>query len=137
MHNEANLIARIGKKDVRTLKSGSEMATLYVATSEKWTDKAGVKQEQTTWHNVNCFEKLSDIVKKYAHVGDLIHIKGKINNKPITQGEKAGQWTYSITATHVTLLPSGSKKTDDASKGNGNKHPHDFSSEDLDDDIPF
>jgi single-strand DNA-binding protein len=131
MHNEANLIARIGKKDIRTLKNGTDMATLYVATSKKWTDGDGKKQEQTTWHNVNCFHKLSDIVKRYANVGDLIHIKGEINNKQVTSGEKAGQWSYSITATHVTLLPNGSKKEDKPSTNNKQSHPHDFSDDDI------
>ena len=116
MINEATLIGRVGKKDIRTLKNGSEMATLYLATSNQWTDKSGVKQEQTTWHNVNFFDKLSEIVNKYAHVGNLVYIKGQINHKQIPEGEKKGQWSYSITANQIKLLPSNKKTEEEPTK---------------------
>ncbi|KTD02653.1 single-stranded DNA-binding protein [Legionella feeleii] len=110
MINEATLIGRVGKKDVRPLKNGTDMATIYLATSKHWIDKSGEKQEQTVWHNVNFFDKLADIVNKYAHVGNLVYIKGEINHKQIKEGEKAGQWAYSITANQIKILPSGAKK---------------------------
>ncbi len=116
MINEATLIGRVGKKDLRTLKNGSEMATIYLATSNQWVDKSGTKQVQTTWHNVNFFDKLAEIANKYAHVGNLVYIKGQINHKEIPEGDKKGQWTYSITAKEIKLLPSAKKESDTAAQ---------------------
>lgn len=110
MINEATLIGRIGKKDSKTLKNGSEMALLSIATSRKWIDGNGQQQENTTWHNVNFFNKLAEIVNKYAEVGGLVYIKGEINNKQITSGEREGQWAYSITGNQIKLIPTGAKK---------------------------
>jgi single-stranded DNA-binding protein len=73
-------------------------------------DYSGTKQSKTTWHNVNFFSKLSDIAKKYIHVGDLIYVRGEINNKKIENGERAGQYMYSVTAIEVKFFPSRQKK---------------------------
>jgi single-strand DNA-binding protein len=114
MINKATLLARIGKKDSKELKNGIMMATLYVATSRKYKDSKGESQETTVWHNVNFFNKLAEIVNKYAHVGDLVYIEGEINNKQITTGEKQGQWAYSVTGNEIKFLPTGRKKSDES-----------------------
>lgn len=113
MYNEITLLGRIGKKDAYPLKNGKEMINLSLATSRTWIDQQGVKQEKTTWHNVNCFDKLGEIAKRYAHVGSPLFVKGEANHKKITHGEREGQMSYSVTATHITLLPSASKKSAD------------------------
>jgi single-strand DNA-binding protein len=136
MINEATLIGRIGKKDFRSLKNGSEVATLYIATSKKWLDDKGAQTEQTTWHNVNFFNKLADIVKRYAHVGGLVYIKGEINNKQITQGERQGQWAYSITASQLKLLPAGKKDNSQDNPISAQQKAHE-SDKEYDDSIPF
>ena len=106
-------MGRIGRKDKKTLKNGGEMTTLHLATSRKYTNSSGEKRELTTWHNVNFFNILSDIVSRYAHVGDLIHIEGEIKNKRIESGERIGQWAYSVTGSEVTFIPTGKKSSED------------------------
>lgn len=139
MINEATLIGRVGKKDLRTLKNGTNMATLYLATTNQWVDKAGTKQVQTVWHNVNFFDKLADIANKYAHVGNLVYVKGQINNKEITEGERKGQWAYSITAKEIKLLPSAKKESESTEPQKTTRAAQGFNNayEDLNDQIPF
>jgi single-strand DNA-binding protein len=141
MINEATLIGRVGKKDMRTLKNGSNMATLSLATTNQWVDKSGTKQVQTVWHNVNFFDKLADIANKYAHVGDLVYVRGQINHKEIPDGEKKGQWTYSITAKEIKLLPNAKKEKEaetQYSRGTINLAQAKMNIyEDLNDQIPF
>lgn len=144
MIQEATLLGRIGKKDTKTLKDGSEMTTLYLATNRNWLDKNGVKQELTVWHNVNFYSKLSDIAKQYAHVGNLVYIKGDINHKKIEQGDRMGQWSYSVTANTIKLLPSNRKNevsSESKAKAYGDKvqeKDNEFYAKDsFDDDIPF
>jgi single-strand DNA-binding protein len=131
MINEATLIGRVGKKDTKELKNGSEMSTIYLATSRKWLDVKGAQQEQTVWHNVNFYNKLSDVVKKYVEVGALVYIKGEINHKQIASGEKQGQWAYSITASQIKILSYSKKQDSKSSQATA-------TTEDFDDDsIPF
>ena len=112
MINMGILMGRVGKKETKPLKNGGEFTLLSVATNKKYKDSSGNYQEQTTWHNVNCFSKLSDIAKKYVHVGDLVFIQGDIQNKKIESGERAGQYIYSIQANEIKFIPKGSKSED-------------------------
>lgn len=106
MINDLTLVGRVGKKDVRTIKDNKEMATIYLATYQKWTDKNGQRQEKTTWHNVNFFDKLADFVGKYVQIGSMVYIKGVVNHKPMEDGDKKGQWFYSVTAKEIQIIPT-------------------------------
>lgn len=144
MIHEATLIGHVGKKDIRQIKNDREMATIYLATNRRWKDSNGVKQEQTVWHNVNFFNKMVDIVKNYVHVGNLVYIKGDINHKQIPTGERAGQWTYSVTAKEIRFLKENKKSFSneiDSIKSNEEEKPIQLNihNEDYfyDDDLPF
>lgn len=77
MLNKVILIGRVGKEpEIRQFESGS-MATFSLATSKKYT-KDGEKKEQTEWHNVVVNGKLSEVVEKWVHKGDLLYIEGEI-----------------------------------------------------------
>lgn len=109
MINKASLLGRVGKVDSKPLKNGSNMTTVSLATSRKFTDGEGQKKDITTWHLVNFFSKMADVAQKYVHVGDLIYVEGEINHKKIESGEKAGQWAYTLTASDVKFIQSSNK----------------------------
>lgn len=117
MINKATIIGRIGNKDVKTTKSGQDMVVLNLATNRKWINKQGQSEEKTTWHTVSFFGKLAEIAQKYTHVGNLVYIEGEINHNQIASGDNAGQWAYSITASQLKLLPSGSKNDKESKPG--------------------
>ena len=130
MINQGTLLGRVGKKDSKTTKSGTNVTILSVATSKKYKDASGTMQEITTWHNVNCFSKMADIASKYVHVGDLIYVQGEIQNKKIESGERAGQYIYSIHANDIKFIPK--QKADSPAK-KVSSETEDFE----DDEIPF
>ncbi|CAB4127098.1 Ssb Single-stranded DNA-binding protein [uncultured Caudovirales phage] len=135
MINYAMLLGRVGKKDNRTLKNGSEMTSLSIATSRKYKDSSGNSQEQTTWHNISCFSKLAEVANKYVHVGDMIFVQGEIQHKKIEQGERAGQYAYSVHANEIKFVPGG-KKSDGQSKPSQEK-PATKQMDFEDDECPF
>lgn len=116
MINVAMLLGRVGKKDTKKTKNGVDVTILSIATTRKYKDSLGQSQEQTTWHNVNCFDKMSEIASKYVHVGDLVFVQGQIHNKKIETGERSGQWIYSVNAHDIKFIPKGkSEKKEDES----------------------
>ena len=138
MINEAILVGHVGKKDTKTLKNGTEFTMLSVATTTRYVDSKGEKQQRTTWHNINCFNKLAEIAAKYVHVGNLIYIRGEINNKKIEGGERDGQYIYSVTAQDIRFFPSEKKKeAEDKPKTNSSKSSQWSEYDDLNDPIPF
>ena len=102
------LVGRIGKKDSKALNDGNTVTRLSLATTEKWKDSTGTKKEKVTWHTINFFGKLSDIATRYAHVGDLILVEGKIDIRKYEDKEGLDKYVFSITASDLRLLPNKS-----------------------------
>jgi single-strand DNA-binding protein len=51
--NKMTIIGYLGADpELRYTTSGRPVANLRVATTERWTDKAGTAQEHTEWHRV-------------------------------------------------------------------------------------
>ncbi len=126
-------MGRIGKKETKTLKNGNELTVLSIATTRKWNNSEGQLQEETTWHTVQCFNKLGEIAKKYAQVGHLIYIEGEINNRKQESGNGEVKYFYSINCNELKLIP-GQKKRDENEKPNLKQNEIDS---ELDDPIPF
>lgn len=112
--NIAHLIGRVGQTpEIRSSQNGKTVATLSLATSEKWRDKQGERQEKTMWHNLVCWQEgLCKVIEQYVHKGDQIAVTGKIENRKY---EKDGQTRYisEIIISELTML--GSKQQDNAS----------------------
>src|SRR5437667_12237327 len=110
MFNEAFLLGRIGRKESKPTKLGGSMTSLSLATFRKLIDESGERKEFTTWHNVFFFAKLADVVQQYAHVGDVVFVRGEISNKKIESGERAGQWVYSVIGNEIKFILSSKKR---------------------------
>lgn len=87
MINKAIIIGHVGQDpEVRytgNASNGVKVATLRVATSERYKDKDkdGKVQELTEWHSIVCWRGLADIVEKYVKKGTLLYIEGKIQSR--------------------------------------------------------
>lgn len=82
MLNKVILIGNLGKDpEVRSLPSGQPVATWTMATSRRWRDKNGQKQEQTEWHQIVCFGKQAEIAGQYLQKGKQIYVEGRIQTR--------------------------------------------------------
>lgn len=77
--NKVILVGRLGKDpELRSIPSGTSVAKFSLATDERFTDKAGEKQERTEWHNIVAWGKLAEICGQYLRKGKLVYIEGSI-----------------------------------------------------------
>jgi single-strand DNA-binding protein len=138
MINKATLLGRVGKKEYKSIKSGGFMCALSIATSRKYIDSHSMKREITTWHNVNFFNKLAEIVEKHVNVGDLIYVEGEISNKKIEENG-VNRIIHSIIGNEVKFIPSGRKDNPTKSDGNQSEYHQMEKSLDIHDDVevPF
>ena len=82
MLNKALLIGNLGKDpEMRSLPSGQPVASFTLATTKKWRDKNGQKQEQTEWHQIVCFGKQAEIAGQYLTKGKQIYVEGRIQTR--------------------------------------------------------
>ena len=138
MLNKVTLIGYVGKNPVSgELKNGGKYARFSVATSEKYTDRDGNQQENTTWHNVVGFQPKTDrglasIIEAYVRSGSQVYIEGKlVASKPYTNEHGVQVQGYEIVIQDLKLLG----KKDKSIAANENKEMQ--STSDSDSEIPF
>ncbi len=149
--NKVILIGNLGRDpEVRYMPSGDAVATLNLATTEKWKDKAGEAQEQTEWHRVSFFGRQAEICGEYLRKGSSIYVEGRLQTRKYTDKEGVERYSTEIRGDRMKMLGgrSGSAGFDNttrepepattpaaAGKPAGPKKSGGF--DDLDDDIPF
>jgi single-strand DNA-binding protein len=107
MKNQVFLIGRIGK-DAPVLKSiegGKHVTTFSLATESTYKNKEGEKQKDTTWHNIEMWNK--ENVAKFLKPGMLLHVEGSIVNDKYDKqigGEKVVFHTTKINVEEIILL---------------------------------
>jgi single-strand DNA-binding protein len=138
--NKVILIGNLGANpEMRFTQGGQSVANLRVATTERWTDKSGQKQESTEWHRVVAFGKLAEIVGQYYTKGKMVYVEGGIRTRQWQ--DQSGQKRYSteIVAQTLRLLGGrGERPADDVAATVPAEEPAagDFGPG-PDDDIPF
>lgn len=140
MKNVVNLIGRVGKDpEVTRPRDNMVVAKFSIATTEKWKDRNGEKQEKTTWHRIITFGKLAEVVEKYVKKGNLLDVEGKIDNGEYTDDQNIKRYTSDVVVNNMIMLPSGSDGTKQAPKDapTPTPTPADTADSGFDDEIPF
>ena len=118
MINKVILVGRLGKDpEIRSTPQGTSVAKFTVATDEKFTDRAGEKQERTEWHNIVAWGKLGEICGQYLRKGKLVYIEGSIRTDSWDDKE-SGQKKYrtEIVANTMKMLD---RRGDEGGGGGG------------------
>ena len=81
--NKVMLIGNLGRDpEIRTTQDGRRIGNMALATTEKWTDKSGQRQERTEWHRVVLYnDKLVDLAEKYLVKGSQVYIEGQLQTR--------------------------------------------------------
>lgn len=115
--NKVILIGRLGKDpEVRYTQGGQPVANFSVATEESWTDKNGVRQSETTWHQVVAWNRLAEMAGQYLKKGRLVYIEGRIQHRQWEDQSGAKRWTTEIIMNDLGLL--------DPNPSSNNQQPH-------------
>lgn len=136
MLNKVILIGRLGRDpETRYMPNGEAVCNFSVATSEKYTDKNGQRQEATEWHNVTMYRKLAEIAGQYLKQGSQAYIEGKIKSRKYTDKNGAERTAYDIIANEMKMLGGNSQATQEQPK---HQQAPAAPVEDVDDDdLPF
>jgi single-strand DNA-binding protein len=144
--NKAILVGNLGRDaEMRFTAGGTPVATVSLATTEKFTDRDGQKREDTQWHRVVIWGKTAESLHEYLTKGKQIYVEGRIQTREWTDKEGKPAKTTEIRADKVVLLSSGGGGGGPRSGGGGRDRyaedagPADSGHVDVpaDDDIPF
>ena len=108
MVNKVILVGNLGKDpEVRFTPSGKAVCKFPVATSEKWTDQQGQKQERTEWHNIVVWGKQAETCGQYLAKGRQVFVEGSIHTRSYDDKEGNKRYITEITARDVRFLGGG------------------------------
>src|SRR5690242_2701293 len=94
--NKVILVGNLGRDpEIRSTQDGTRVATLNLATSETWRDRAsGERKERTEWHRVAIFnDRLVELAEKYLRKGSKIYVEGQLQTRKWQ--DQQGQDRYS------------------------------------------
>jgi single-strand DNA-binding protein len=148
--NKVMLIGRLGQDpEVRYTQSNTAVATLSLATSERYKDGNGEQQERTEWHRVVAWGRLAEICQQYLNKGSLIYVEGPLQTRSWEDNQGQKRYTTEIKALQMTMLDSRSggqqNQTTPMTQQNSSQQstpmssstPIDGSFDTMDDDLPF
>jgi single-strand DNA-binding protein len=103
--NKVILIGNLGANpELRYTQGQQAVCNLRLATTEKWTDKSGQKQEATEWHRVVVWGKQAEICGQYLTKGRQIFVEGSIRTRQWQDQQGQKRYTTEIVARNVQML---------------------------------
>ncbi|HET7698463.1 MAG TPA: single-stranded DNA-binding protein [Vicinamibacterales bacterium] len=146
--NKVILVGNLGRDaELRYTPGGAPVATLNLATTEVWNDKAsGQKQEKTEWHRIVLWGKSAESLSEYLTKGKQIFVEGRLQTRKWQDKDGHEKYTTEIRADRITLLGGGGgggpraqqQRSAGAGAPGGDHEPMGEPIHDLtDDDIPF
>lgn len=80
--NKVMLIGNLTRDpELKALPSGTQVATIGLATNRTWRDKNGAKQEDTQFHNVVAFGKQAELIAQYLRKGSSLYLEGRLQTR--------------------------------------------------------
>lgn len=108
MINKVILIGNVGQDpEVRytgDANNGAKVATLRLATTERYKDRNGNTQEHTEWHSIVVWRNTADVVEKYVRKGTQLYVEGRLRTRSWDDQTGNKRYTTEIIADTLQLL---------------------------------
>ena len=153
--NKVILIGNLGRDpEMRYLPSGSAVASLAIATTDKYKDKTGNMVEATEWHRVSFFDRTAEVCGQYLKKGSQVYIEGSLKTRKYTDKDGVEKYATEIRGDRMQMLGSKGGGMADMDDGGMDQsapparsqpskpaapapRPASSGFDDMDDDIPF
>ena len=90
--NKVIVIGNLGANpDIRALPSGQNVANFSLATTERFTDRNGAKQERTDWHRIVAFGRLADTCDRLLSKGRQVYVEGRLTTRQYEAKDGSGK----------------------------------------------
>jgi len=93
--------------ELRYTTSGKPVGDLRIATSRRFTNGAGEKQEDTQWHRVVVWGKQAESCQKYLSKGRQVYVEGRLQTRQWTDKDGNKRYTTEVVAERVQFLGTG------------------------------
>jgi single-strand DNA-binding protein len=120
--NKAILVGNLGRDaEMRFTAGGTPVATVSLATTERFNDREGNKKEDTQWHRIVIWGKTAESLHEYLTKGKQIYVEGRIQTREWTDKEGKPAKTTEIRADKIVLLGGGGGGGGEGRAGGGGR----------------
>lgn len=134
--NMVILLGHLGHDpELRSTSNGTPVLNFRMATTKRWKDQAGDKQERTEWHRVVTFGPTAESLKSYAKKGAVVHVEGSLQTREWSDKVGIKRYTTEILARRVQLI--GGSRRPSTEPPPTEEPPGDSEPELPENDIPF
>ena len=106
--NKVILIGNLGADpESRQTQGGGSVCNLRVATTERWSDREGQKQERTEWHSVVVWGRQAENCQRYLSKGSPVYVEGRLQSRKYTDQSGAERTVWDVNASTVQFLSAG------------------------------
>jgi single-strand DNA-binding protein len=104
--NKVILVGNLGRDpEVRATPSGQSVCNFTLATTERYTDRAGQQRDQTEWHNVVVWGKQADLCGQYLKKGRQVYVEGRLTTRQYEAKDGTGKrYRTEVVAQRVQFL---------------------------------
>ena len=106
--NKVILIGNLGADpESRQTQGGGSVCNLRVATTERWSDREGQKQERTEWHSVTVWGRMGENCQRYLSKGSPVYVEGRLQSRKYTDQSGNERTVWDVVASTVQFLSGG------------------------------
>lgn len=103
--NKAMIIGNLGQDpEVRYTRNGTPVATFPVATTERWKDAEGNRQEHTEWHRAVAWRGLAETCRDHLNKGDKVYLCGKLKTRKWEDQHGIARYTTELIVNELEML---------------------------------
>lgn len=103
--NKVILVGNLGRDpEVRSTQSGTQVATLNIATTERRKDKDGNWGDHTEWHRVSLFGRTAENAGRFLKKGRQVYIEGRLQTRKWQDKDGNDRYTTEIVADTLHFL---------------------------------
>ncbi len=105
--NKVIVVGNLGADPVvRALPdAGGNVANFSLATTDRFTDRNGAKQERTDWHRIVAFGRVADTCERFLSKGRQVSVEGRLSTRQYEAKDGSGKrYRTEIVARQLRLL---------------------------------
>jgi len=103
--NKVILIGNLGRDpELRYTQSGQAVANFSLATTDRFSNREGDRQERTEWHRVTVWGKTAENCAQYLNKGRSVYVEGRLQTREWEDKEGQKRRTTEVIAQTVQFL---------------------------------
>jgi single-strand DNA-binding protein len=103
--NKVTILGRLGQDpEIRATASGTQVATLNIATNHSTKDQSGNWTDQTEWHRIILFGKTAENAGQYLSKGSQVYIEGRLQTRKWQDSNGQDRYTTEIVGNEMQFI---------------------------------